>query len=140
QVRTVGGPGEGNGQLGGAIGITIDPQGNLLVNDFIGCRVQKFSPDGKFLASIGSIGDRPGNFVRPKLMAVDSTGILYVVDNAFQNVQMFNDKEQFLMFFGSAGAHPGNMNSPAGICTSDSDLDLFQQYAHPAFQLQRIVL
>jgi hypothetical protein len=122
------------------MGIALDSQGDLYVNDVIGCRVQKFSHDGKLLAVIGKQGDRPGNFVRPKHMAVDRSGNLYVVDNAFQNVQMFNDQAQMLMFFGGPGPHPGCMDMPAGICVSEADLDLFAQYVHPAFELQRLVI
>ena len=140
ELRTIGEPGGGPGKLGGAMGIAVDNQGNLYVNDLVGCRVQKFGPDGKVLYTIGGIGDRPGSFVRPKHMAVDSTNILYVVDNAFQNVQMFNDKGQILMFFGASGGHPGSMSMPAGICTSDTDLDIFQPFVNPAFELQRVIL
>ncbi|MGN6369243.1 MAG: hypothetical protein ACTHN5_13360 [Phycisphaerae bacterium] len=143
ELRDIGQPltvNNGKGQLGGVMGIAIDNEGNVYANDVLGCRVQKFTPDGKFVYSIGGIGDHPGNFVRPKHMAVDSSGILYVVDNAFQNVQMFNDKGQMLMFFGAPGTHPGAMEMPVGICTTDSDVDLFQKYSHPDFEVQRLVL
>ena len=140
ELRTIGQPmteNNGKGQLGGVMGIAIDNEGNLYANDVLGCRVQKFSPDGKFIYSIGSIGNHVGNFVRPKHMAVDSSGILYVVDNAFQNVQMFNDKGQMLMFFGAPGTHPGAMlEMPAGICTTDADVTTCsRKYGHPDFEV-----
>ncbi|HUO09477.1 MAG TPA: hypothetical protein VM008_14305 [Phycisphaerae bacterium] len=143
ELRTIGQSmteNSGKGQLGGVMGIALDKDGEIYANDVLGCRVQKFTPDGKFLFSIGGLGNRAGNFVRPKHMAVDSSGILYVVDNAFQNVQMFNDKGQMLMFFGAPGTHPGAMQMPVGICTTDSDLDLFQKYSHPDFEVQRLIL
>jgi hypothetical protein len=58
----------------------------------------------------------------------------------FQNVQMFNDGGELLMFFGSAGRHAGSMSLPAGITVSDSVVSLFEQYLHPAFRAERIVL
>jgi hypothetical protein len=140
EIRTIGEPGGANGQLGGAMGLTIDKEGNVYVNDVIGCRVQKFAPDGKFIYSVGGVGEHPGQFVRPKLMAVDPEGILYVVDFAFQNVQMFDEKGEMLMYFGGDGNFPGGMNAPTGVCVSDSDLDLFAQYVHPAFNARRLVI
>jgi tripartite motif-containing protein 2/3/tripartite motif-containing protein 71 len=79
ELRTIGQSlveNNGKGQLGGVMGIAIDNDGNLFANDVLGCRVQKFTPDGKFVYSIGGLGDHPGNFVRPKLMTIDSSGIL----------------------------------------------------------------
>jgi len=140
EIRTIGAPGGGKGELGGAMGLTIDTAGNVYVNDVLGCKVQKFGPDGKFIFAIGGMGDHPGQFVRPKLMSVDAEGILYVVDFAFQNVQMFDDQGRMLMFFGGEGNFPGAMNAPTGVCVSDKDLDLFAQYIHPAFQARRLVI
>ena len=141
QLRTVGeAGGSGKGKIGGAMGIAVDSSGNLFVNDVIGCLVQKFDHDGKFISQLGGLGTGPGLFVRPKLMTIDSENQLYVVDNAFQNVQMFNDQGKLLTFFGGSGSHPGAMNMPAGICVSDTDIDLFAQYAHPAFQLDRVII
>ena len=139
ELRTIGDKGGGDGKFGGAMGLCLDTQGNLYVNDVIGCRVQKFSPEGKFISAIGGLGTSSGKFVRPKLMTVDSSGILYVVDNAFQNVQMFNAQGQVLMAFGGPGKHPGSMEMPAGVCVSDTDLDLFAKYVHPAIQIQRLI-
>jgi DNA-binding beta-propeller fold protein YncE len=89
-LRFIGEPGTGNGQMVGPLGVAVDGQGNVFVDDIINCRVQKFSPSGKFLASFGALGDFPGSFTRPKHIAVDSEGIVYVVDGAFENVQMFD--------------------------------------------------
>ncbi|HVT79317.1 MAG TPA: hypothetical protein VHM90_01560, partial [Phycisphaerae bacterium] len=139
EIRTLGEPGGGKGQFGGSMGLTIDKDGNVYVNDVLGCKVQKFGPDGKFISSIGGLGDHPGQFVRPKLMSVDREGILYVVDFAFQNVQMFNDKGDLLMFFGGEGNYPGAMNAPTGVCVYE-DVSLFSQYVHPDFAARRLVI
>lgn len=140
ELLAIGQQGSGKGKLGGAMGVAVDRAGNVYVNDVVGCKVQKFKRDGTFISMLGGLGDTPGTFVRPKHMAVDSAGILYVVDAAFENVQMFNEQNQMLMFFGSQGNHPGAMDMPAGIGVTDTDLDLFAQYAHPAFELQRILV
>lgn len=140
ELRRIGEVGRGEGKVSGAMGIALDKQGNIYISDVIGCRVQKFAPDGKLIWAIGGLGDTPGKFVRPKHLTVDSEGILYAVDAAFQNVQMFNEQGQMLMFFGSHGEHPGAMSMPTGVCVSDGDLDLFQPYIHPAFNAKRIII
>lgn len=140
QLRSIGQPGGEDGHFIRPLGLDVDDEGNLYVADVIKCRLQKFSPRGKLLFATGQTGRTPGNFVRPKNLVVDAEGLIYVVDAAFNNVQMFNAEGQVLMYFGSAGPHPGNMNLPAGICVSDSDLDLFQQYVHPLFDARRLIV
>jgi DNA-binding beta-propeller fold protein YncE len=140
EKRTIGAPGGEKGQFGGTMGLTLDKKGNVYVNDVLGCKVQKFSPEGTFDYAIGGLGEHPGQFVRPKMMAVDDSGILYVVDFAFENVQMFDEKGEWLMHFGGEGDYPGGMNAPTGVCVSDADMDLFSQYVHPAFNAKRLVI
>lgn len=141
-LRTIGGPGPGDGQFVAPLSLRIDNQGNLLVADVMRCRVQKFTRDGKLLSAFGESGDRPGDFVRPKHMGIDKDGFIYVVDAAFDNVQVFDPNGKIAGFFGSYGTHPGAMNLPAGLAISEDpgDLELFQSYVHPAFALSRIVL
>jgi len=148
-IRSIGAAGGGPGQFIRPLGIDIDQEGNIYVTDAIRGRLQKFSPDGELLYALGEISDAPGegeisdapgDFVRPKHVAVDRDGVLYVVDAAFQNVQMFNADGELLMFFGSPGSHLGSMSLPAGVAVHDGDLDLFEDYVHPAFEPRRLVL
>jgi DNA-binding beta-propeller fold protein YncE len=93
-----------------------DPEeGALYVTDAMNFRVQVFDVAGKFLATIGSIGDSTGHFSRPKGIGVDGAGHIYVVDALFDNVQIFDAAGQFLMHWGSAGSTPGEFWLPAGI-------------------------
>jgi len=139
-LRTIGMPGIKKGQVVGPLGVAVDTDGNIYVDDVLGCRVQKFSPMGKQIGSFGSLGDQPGNFVRPKHLAVDSEGNIYVVDGAFANVQIFDAKFHPLMYFGSAGEHPGAMEMPAGICINEADLDLYSDRIPDAFEAQRLIV
>ncbi len=139
ELRTIGDKGSENGQFGGAMGMALDDQGNVYVNDVIGCRVQKLTPEGKYVWGIGGLGEHPGQFVRPKLLTVDSQNYLYAVDFAFQNVQIFDGQGDLLTSFGGRGDFPGAMDGPRGVCVSDQDLDLFAKYVHPAFQAQRLL-
>ncbi|MCE7972758.1 MAG: hypothetical protein DYG92_00305 [Leptolyngbya sp. PLA1] len=136
----IGSVGDGDGQFRLPLGVATDPQGNVYVSDMMRCRVQKFSPEGVFLAGVGAVGDQPGCFVRPKHIAVDREGVVYVVDAAFQNVQMFDSELRLLMYFGAAGPFNGALDLPAGICVAEGDLSAFEGLAHPGFEPRRLVL
>jgi tripartite motif-containing protein 71 len=71
--------GSGDGQFsfgtGNNIGldIAIDSSGNVFVTDGANNRVQKFDPNGKFLAKWGKGGTGDGEFDLPGGLAVDPT-------------------------------------------------------------------
>jgi sugar lactone lactonase YvrE len=132
--------GEDERSLEWPLGIDVDPHGNVYVSDVLHCRVRRLSPSGDLVSAFGQVGDSMGSFVRPKHLAVDAEGIVYVVDAGFANVQMFDDENRLLTYFGSTGPHPGAMYLPAGICVHDGDLDLFQDFVHPAFEVRRLIL
>ncbi|CAG0960880.1 hypothetical protein PHYC_00719 [Phycisphaerales bacterium] len=138
-LGSIGSVGDEDGQFRLPLGVATDAEGNVYAVDMMRGRVQKFSPDGRFIAGVGTIGDTPGTFARPKHIAVDADGIVYVVDAAFQNVQMFDDQLRLLMAFGAAGDFPGSMNLPAGICVVEDGAQLFADALHPGFAATRLV-
>jgi DNA-binding beta-propeller fold protein YncE len=119
--------------------VTVGPAGNVFVTDAFHFVVKKFSPDGKFLDTIGFHGDQIGGFVRPKGVAVDKNGRLYVVDAAFENVQIFDDQGRILLFFGGPGHGPGNLYLPAGVAIDENNAAYFQKFADPDFKLEYLV-
>jgi sugar lactone lactonase YvrE len=68
--------------------IAVDGAGNLYVLDTGNHRVQKFGPDGKFLATYGRQGQGPGEFYYPAWLDVDAQGFLYVSDPNNQRIQV----------------------------------------------------
>jgi hypothetical protein len=138
--QTIGSKGGNDGQFIGPLAVTVDKQGNIYVCDTIRARIQKFDSDGKFLLGFGTAGDRPGNFIRPKHMGIGSDGSLHVVDASFNNVQVFDEEGRVVGYYGANGTHPGAMNLPAGLAVYEGDLDLFQPYVHPAFEIERVIL
>ena len=68
--------------------IALDTAGNMYVLDTGNHRVQKFSPDGKFLSSVGRQGQGPGDFYYPDSLGIDQRGTLYVGDPNNQRVQV----------------------------------------------------
>lgn len=139
-IKVFGEVGDGDGQFRLPLGIDVDRQGNVYVCDMMRCRVQKFDPEGNYLAGVGMMGDAPGTFARPKQIAVDGDGILYVVDSAFQNVQMFNSDLQLLMDFGASGRFAGAMDLPVGICVDDATIGYLKEYVHPGFDARRAII
>ncbi len=51
--------GSGDGEFNKPWGITLDKDGNIYVADWKNHRVQKLSPSGKFIMSIGRYGKLP---------------------------------------------------------------------------------
>ncbi len=68
--------------------IAVDPSGCLFVLDTGNHRVQKFGPDGKYLASYGRQGQGPGEFYYPAWLAIDAAGLIYVTDPNNQRIQV----------------------------------------------------
>ncbi|MCJ7485828.1 MAG: NHL repeat-containing protein [Candidatus Aminicenantes bacterium] len=62
--------------------IAVDKEGNIYVLDGGNTRIQKFGPDGKYLATIGRKGQGPGEFISPSSLDIDEDGNLVVTDTA----------------------------------------------------------
>jgi sugar lactone lactonase YvrE len=69
--------------------IVLDASGNIYVLDSGNQRIQKFSPHGKHLATIGRKGQGPGEFTYPASLDVDAQGDLYVLDDGQKRIQVF---------------------------------------------------
>lgn len=118
----------------------VDGKGYIYVTNALSGKVLKYDRDGHLLLSFGKLGDGFGEFGRPKGVAVDDAGRIYVADSAHQNVQIFNDKGRLLMFFGDPGTAPeGTMNLPSGVAVSRDNLEYFQKFADPSFQLESVI-
>lgn len=61
-------------------GVSIDREGNIYVLDTGNARIQKFGPDGTYIATIGRKGQGPGEFIMPDEIAFDKDGNLVVSD------------------------------------------------------------
>jgi DNA-binding beta-propeller fold protein YncE len=69
-------------------GIATDRAGNVYIADWRNDRIQKFDPQGRYLASWGTPGEGPGEFRRPSGVAVDQEGNIYVADWGNERVQV----------------------------------------------------
>lgn len=120
--------------------MSLTERGIFFVSNIVSGSIIKMDRDGHVLASIGKMGDGFGQFGRPKGVATDSEERLYVVDSAHQNVQFFNPDGRLLMFFGDSGQSSGSLNVPASITVTNKDLDVFQTFADPGFELEQVVI
>ncbi len=71
--------------------VAVDKGGNIYVLDSANARLQKFGPDGAYLATIGRKGQGPGEFIMPGSMAFDQDGNLVVADPAQARVHIIID-------------------------------------------------
>jgi sugar lactone lactonase YvrE len=83
----VGQPQNGDGQFFGPRAIAFDAQGNVYVTDTGNKRIEKFDPQGRFLAAFGGPGADPGLFNEPVGLAIDQAGDVYVADTWNQRIQ-----------------------------------------------------
>jgi sugar lactone lactonase YvrE len=78
-------------------------------------RIQKFSPEWKFLLQWGGHGDAPGQFARPQNLAVDENDHLWVADACNHRIQLFDAEGRLLKVFGRQGGGPGELYYPYDI-------------------------
>jgi len=74
-----------NGWFATVTGVAVGPQGNVFVADFYNDRVQKFTPDGKFLNKFGI--KSTGTTHTAIAVAIASDGTVFVADYANHQVQ-----------------------------------------------------
>lgn len=120
--------------------LTLDQQGNIYVTDKAAGRITMFDQSGKFLKTIGRMGDNIDEFVRPKGIAIDKENRIWIVDASTEVAKIYNQNAQLLLFFGLPGNEPGMMNLPAKIVLDYDNVDLFRKYAVPGADIEFLVL
>lgn len=113
-----GSPGTGDGQFDTPSGIAVGPdaQGTVFVADNRNNRVQRFSADGSFEATLGSFGRGIGQFDSPYDVGVDQPGHLYVADNENHRVQQFDSGSlAFQRTWGTFGNDPAELGFPRSL-------------------------
>jgi streptogramin lyase len=102
--------------------VTIDRQGSLWVTDSAAHLVQKFSPDGRVLLTLGRKGVAGDNtsrdlFNQPNHVAVAPNGDVYVSDGYVNaRVVHFTADGRFVRIIGGVkGSAPGQLQLPHGV-------------------------
>ena len=78
----------------------------MYVADWRNDRIQRFSPDGEFIASYGESGNGDGQLHRPASAAVDADGYVYVADWGNDRVQVFDSDGGFVQKLMGEGEAP----------------------------------
>jgi DNA-binding beta-propeller fold protein YncE len=128
------------GQLFHPTNLSVASDGTIYVTDTTNFRVQQFDAEGEFIRVIGAQGMSYGTFARPKGIALDRDDNIYVVDAAFQNVQILAPDAAPLLSFGRSGNERWNINLPTVVKIDYDNVEYFQQYAAPNFEIEYLVL
>ena len=111
----------------------------IYVSDLGDSKVKVYDLDGNYIRTIGTIGNVPGKFSRPKGISLDLEENLYVVDAGFENVQIFNKEGNLLMFFGGTYTKPGDMWLPAKVIIDYKNINYFKDYVDSSFNLKYLI-
>jgi sugar lactone lactonase YvrE len=123
-VRSWGSEGAGPSQFTMVRDVVEDSLGCLYSGDYDGPedRIQKFSPEGRFILSFGKRGSGPGEFQRPQGLAVerreDGRESILVADSCNHRIQRFSLEGRFEGSFGRLGSGPGELKYPYGVAAA----------------------
>lgn len=85
----IGTPGRAPGQLNYVYGVATDKAGFIYTVEYGASRVQKWTPEGKFVAVWGAPGRAAGQLFNPWGLAVTPDGTVYVADTGNHRIQKF---------------------------------------------------
>lgn len=118
-VEIIGERGTAPGQFNKPRSIALDTNDNLFVVDMTG-RVQKFSPDGKYLLSWQMPQTELG---KPKGMDRDRDGNIVVLEPHYQRLNFFSPEGKLLAQWGHKGTNAGELILPRSVAV-DSKGDI----------------
>jgi DNA-binding beta-propeller fold protein YncE len=98
--------------------------GSIFVADTWNHRIQKFSPDGKFMLQWGTFGqgETATAFWGPRDIAIDDKGWVYITDTGNKRVVVFDENGGFITEFGGAGLLAGQFDEPVGVAIDANGL------------------
>jgi sugar lactone lactonase YvrE len=94
-------------------GLALDHQGNVYVTDSTNARIEKFTPDGRYLTTLGSF-DAGANLVLAD-MAIDPSGNIFIAESNNAQVDKLSPSGQTLLTVGGTGTVPGRLSGPTDI-------------------------
>jgi ABC-type Fe3+ transport system permease subunit/DNA-binding beta-propeller fold protein YncE len=117
RVEVIGTRGAGVGELNKPRSVAVDAQDNLYVVDMTG-RVQKFSPDGKYLLEWQMPETIKG---KPKGMCRDREGNVVLVEPHYSRVNYFSTDGHLVAQWGVRGTNAGQFGMPRAAVVNSRD-------------------
>jgi ABC-type Fe3+ transport system permease subunit/DNA-binding beta-propeller fold protein YncE len=117
RVEVIGTRGAGVGELNKPRSVGVDAQDNLYVVDMTG-RVQKFSPEGKYLLSWQMPETAKG---KPKGMCRDREGDIVLVEPHYSRVNYFSTNGTLVCQWGVKGTNAGQFGMPRAAIVNSRD-------------------
>ncbi|MBU6401533.1 MAG: hypothetical protein KGS61_14545, partial [Verrucomicrobia bacterium] len=114
RVQVIGSRGTALGQFSAPPSVAVDTQDNLYVVDTTG-RVQKFSPDGRFLSFWQMPQTEKGE---PKGMCRDGTGNIVLLEPHYARVNHFTPTGKLVAQWGQTGTNPGQFFFPRAVAVN----------------------
>ena len=97
--------GQGPGEFGLVSDVVRDTDANYYISEYGEWdRIQKFSPEGKFITQWGGHGTDPGQFLRPQHLEFDADGLLWVADACNHRIQVFDQQGKLIKMLGRSKA------------------------------------
>jgi len=124
QVEVIGSRGTGPGEFNKPRSLALDTNDNLYVVDMTG-RVQKFSPQGKFLLSWQMPQTDLG---KPKGMSRDRDGNIVVLEPHYQRVNHFTPDGKLVAQWGVKGTNAGELTLPRAIAVDSKNNLIVSEY------------
>lgn len=113
-VQVIGTRGTALGQLNKPRAVTVDKNDNLYVVDMT-ARIQKFSPDGKFITSWQLTHVEKG---KPKGMDCDINGNIILVEPHYERVDHFTPDGKLVSQWGHKGTNAGDLAFPRSVAVN----------------------
>lgn len=97
-------------------GLTVAPDGRVFVADTHYARVKIFDPNGAPLATFGTFGHGPGQFILPTDVAVDAAGDIFVSEyGGNDRISKFTSTFEFVTSFGGPDAGDARTQRPQSL-------------------------
>jgi sugar lactone lactonase YvrE len=97
--------------------IALDPDGNIIIADYDGSKVHRWTPDGEFIGYLGTSGEGPGQVTKPRVVTTGPDNLLYVSDQKSDKprIQVFDNDGNFVRIFAAKGTGPGHILRAHGL-------------------------
>jgi DNA-binding beta-propeller fold protein YncE len=132
------------GRFANPAGVAVDVRGHVLVADTEHNRIQKFSRDGRLLASWSRPRSGEMGFREPHAVAVGPEGAVYVTDTGNHRIVKLSSDGELLAAWRGGGVEGSGFGRPSGIAidvrghvfVSDAESDRIQEFTPDGLPLK----